>query len=185
MMSHDRAQVRRRWCRSRGSRCRGRCPAASAGAPSNASATNTRRAAVSYDRRTPKPALEPGGVEGILLGDRGQIGEEAVAALRPRGGGQRVDIVVDASHRAPDRGSPAASRGTDTIRAAAPPPSPAARAASRSQASCRSPPPPPAAGGRRRPPPPPPQARQHREHAQERAEPLPLHSSFSAHASIA
>ncbi len=34
-------------------------PAASAGAPSKASATNRRRAAVSVDRRIPKPAVEP------------------------------------------------------------------------------------------------------------------------------
>jgi hypothetical protein len=34
-------------------------PALSAGAPSNASATNTRRAVLSVDRRMPKPALEP------------------------------------------------------------------------------------------------------------------------------
>ena len=69
-------------------------PAASAGAPSNASATNTRRAAASVEKRTPKPALEPELKKAFSSAIEVMIGEEAVAPLRAGGRGQRVDIVL-------------------------------------------------------------------------------------------
>ena len=73
--------------------------------------------------------------EGVLLRDRGQVGEVAVLVLRPGGRGQRVDIVVDGGVSGGVEVRRAASPGTDTIPSDPRRPSPSGRSASRRKPS--------------------------------------------------